>query len=1111
MAVPTRSSHPTKQSAHQPLRLRKKPTAPATAPAPQAEIPAAAQAKANAQAATNPTPLALPNSLWTLDLALSAAFAQTPVCWRMLRPNSNFALGALPPFEQAVWQSGDNLRLALAQTPQPNQQQRPPQQRPHPQRNQRTQRIESETTDLSSPWNTLVGWLQELIEHYAASHPQSVVQILLSLKANSTLASQVTSSEPMQHWLKQAPASAAVLKAVWSNAYLLSQPKLTGPRLRLLNFKQQLQHDLRQLGDAVFEHDFTPAALVLERLQHHALTLDHKLHPHSVRHEKTSFTFSTFEAETVAADDPEAYAACKREQHAQALLLGQEVDFSLEQTLGQALVTISEPLTHAYSQGDLTAAAALVDQITAHYAQTQNQLCLTLLDTLLWGTAECMARVAHDTNAANLQALKSHQLADEIQARLSKELQSYQPDWNNLGLPLTSFTIGAPWPAAAIHVWYTLVQRLSHSQFSKALASEAARFQLSKLPHLASQKAQPYSSLDGLQYLQLHYLSLLVQPALQLWTLLSSDSTQTQTQAHKLHSLVPDATASLPAQHAQSKLELDLALLNSDSLLPLLESCASLYELAQLYLELNEPLSLALLEVFLQLQDTSLGTNPQRAAGWQLYHRAVTQFKDQTATVATFLRNSQSPAALWQQVRLQLAGQSNYAQLYQQRQQALQLLAIAQPNQVWELLQEPAQATPTEIQNSADHGTNTASQAKANTPAKISTLDYIIRSTQQLSAQPTMEPLKLPAQSEPAQPMPAVPTMPTVLPTSLPAKLPASAPAGADSLRSSLGSPSAKGRSATQATAGAGITSAAKAPLKLKKPLSLKKPSLSTTAPAPQANPSALCTEPNKTTDQSLGTGGAGDAGERTANTEKTVGTERTETTMLSPLFLKLNAQIDLSLSPSAWLKQLGERALQPSAAADKNAKAAQAAKMEGKEAPCYHWGAYGILQQLPETCVLSGLTTKRSELTAPDQLPYSYLLPEIFALQAMLYLEGFGTGQHPHMATLSALACARCLQQVTPEQGLQTCKNITWCYDHLLPENRTLVQELTSFKGQTAAWILLSLSHAYGLGGTSIELKRSQYFAELAAQRGVEVGKLNRKLISHLKTRRAPKTARSK
>lgn len=153
-------------------------------------------------------------------------------------------------------------------------------------------------------------------------------------------------------------------------------------------------------------------------------------------------------------------------------------------------------------------------------------------------------------------------------------------------------------------------------------------------------------------------------------------------------------------------------------------------------------------------------------------------------------------------------------------------------------------------------------------------------------------------------------------------------------------------------------------------------------------------------------------------------------------------------------------------------------------------------LVQLPETLFLHGRHIPRSAFLQQDN--YSFLLPEIFALQTGLYLRGYGIGQNSEQAVCALQRWVKALELLPLAQTVFLCDKTEWIWSWLDQPQEKFVQyvQKQAAHGDKAAILLMSVALAYGLLGLKIDLKKSQYWADLATKHHTMAFKPQRKLV---------------
>lgn len=153
-------------------------------------------------------------------------------------------------------------------------------------------------------------------------------------------------------------------------------------------------------------------------------------------------------------------------------------------------------------------------------------------------------------------------------------------------------------------------------------------------------------------------------------------------------------------------------------------------------------------------------------------------------------------------------------------------------------------------------------------------------------------------------------------------------------------------------------------------------------------------------------------------------------------------------------------------------------------------------LVQLPETLFLHGRHIPRSAFLQQDH--YSFLLPEIFALQTGLYLRGYGIGQNSEQAVCALQRWVKALELLPLAQTVFLCDKTEWIWSWLDQPQEKFVQyvQKQAANSDKAAILLMSVALAYGLLGLKIDLKKSQYWADLATKHHTMAFKPQRKLV---------------
>lgn len=159
-------------------------------------------------------------------------------------------------------------------------------------------------------------------------------------------------------------------------------------------------------------------------------------------------------------------------------------------------------------------------------------------------------------------------------------------------------------------------------------------------------------------------------------------------------------------------------------------------------------------------------------------------------------------------------------------------------------------------------------------------------------------------------------------------------------------------------------------------------------------------------------------------------------------------------------------------------------------------------LSQLPESLYLHGMYIPRSDFTQPDH--YAFLLPEIFAMQTGLYLRGYGIGQNSEQAVCALQRWLLALDTLPLVQAVFLCDKTEWMWSWLDQPKEKFVQyvQKQAAHGDKAAILLLSACLAYGLLGLKIDLKKSQYWADLATKHHTMAFKPQRKLVRFMQHR---------
>lgn len=153
-------------------------------------------------------------------------------------------------------------------------------------------------------------------------------------------------------------------------------------------------------------------------------------------------------------------------------------------------------------------------------------------------------------------------------------------------------------------------------------------------------------------------------------------------------------------------------------------------------------------------------------------------------------------------------------------------------------------------------------------------------------------------------------------------------------------------------------------------------------------------------------------------------------------------------------------------------------------------------LAQLPETLFLHGRHIPRSAFLQQDH--YSFLLPEIFALQTGLYLRGYGIGQNSEQSVCAMQRWVKALEILPLAQAVFLCDKTEWIWSWLDQPQEKFVQyvQKQAAHGDKAAILLMSVALAYGLLGLKIDLKKSQYWADLATKHHTMAFKPQRNLV---------------